>query len=183
MCLFYRKPDSCGSMITVCQGVCWDSAQKEAPGTAQRPPEAPRPSPQQWFPGVSRSSVIIPFRFLRKRKVQAHICTQKFYTAQVPETGVLQMAGVSKCKRKRKLCRREKKIKGVVINVVLDMLHGESYFIFISGSEWSLKSRLLLLGWRGRLLEMMLGSVQGGWAWLSGPSGPSWPCSWLALPP
>lgn len=34
-----------------------------------------------------------PFRFLRKRAVQAHICTQNFYTAQIPEIGVLQMAG------------------------------------------------------------------------------------------
>lgn len=38
--------------------------------------------------------------------------------------------------------------------------------MFISGSEWSLKSCLLPLGWRGRPLETMLGSVQGGWAWL-----------------
>lgn len=38
--------------------------------------------------------------------------------------------------------------------------------VFISGSERSLKSHLLPLGWRGRLLEMMPGSVQGGWAWL-----------------
>lgn len=38
--------------------------------------------------------------------------------------------------------------------------------MFISGSEWSLKSCLLPLGWRGWPLETMLGSVQGGWAWL-----------------
>lgn len=41
-----------------------------------------------------------------------------------------------------------------------------THFIFISGSEWSLKSRLLPLGWRAQLLERMPGSVQGGWAWL-----------------
>lgn len=41
-----------------------------------------------------------------------------------------------------------------------------THFVFISGSEWSLQSRLLPLGWRGRPLEMMPGSVQGGWAWL-----------------
>ena len=29
-----------------------------------------------------------------------------------------------------------------------------------------MKSRLLPLGWRGLPLEMMQGSVQGGWAWL-----------------
>lgn len=38
--------------------------------------------------------------------------------------------------------------------------------MFISGGEWGLKSRLLPLGWHGQPLETMLGSVQGGWAWL-----------------
>lgn len=131
MCLFYRKPDSCGrvSWSWHVRAFAGKVPRKEAPRTAQRPPKAPRPGPQQWFPGVSGSSVIIPFRFLKKRKVQAHSCTQKFYTAQIPETGILQMAGVSKCKRKWKLCRRGKKIKELVINVVLDMLHGESHLL------------------------------------------------------
>ena len=121
MCLFYRKPDSCSgeaeapaSMALGCSppgnGICWDvAAEKESPRTTQGPPNAPNPGPQQQIPGVSGSSVIAPFRFLGKRKVQAHICTQKLYTAQISEAGVLQMAGVSKCKRKWKLCRREKK--------------------------------------------------------------------------
>lgn len=39
-----------------------------------------------------------------------------------------------------------------------------SHFILISGSEWSLKSHLLPLGWRGRPWETTPGSVQGGWA-------------------
>ena len=47
-----------------------------------------------------------PSDFLRK--VQARICTQKLYPAQISEAGVLQKAGVSKCKRKWKLCGREK---------------------------------------------------------------------------
>lgn len=98
--------------------------------------EAPRPPSDHPMPAAigPRSKWIFcncPLQISQEEKSPStHLYTEKLYTAQISETGVLQMAGVSKCKRKWKLCRREKKKKGIlVINVVLDMLRGESYLL------------------------------------------------------
>lgn len=58
---------------------------------------------------------------LRKR-IQAHICTHKFYTAQTPESGVLQTAGQASVKRNGNCIGGG--IKELVTNIVLFMLHG-----------------------------------------------------------
>lgn len=49
----------------------------EGGGSGDRLETTQRPSPWHSFSGVSGSSVIVPFRFLRKRNVQAHICPHR----------------------------------------------------------------------------------------------------------
>lgn len=83
---------------------CGGRRLQDGPETTQRP------RPWHSFPGLSGSSGIGPFRFLRKREVQAHICTHRDSTQlKYLKPVVLQMAGVSTYKRKWKPCRRGNK--------------------------------------------------------------------------
>lgn len=80
-----------------------------------------------WSVWIFCHSAIIFFSSPGK-SLSMDLSTQEFYTVQIPEPGVLQMAWGSKCKRKWGLGKR-KKIKELLINVVLDMLCGEFYFV------------------------------------------------------
>lgn len=111
MCLFYRKPDCRGGAESqhlvvpsrmAQQGVRSIPMGQCAAGTSR---DHATLEAEEWV----FCNHLLP---VLRRQTQAHICTHQFYTAQTPESAVLQTAGQASVKRNGNLYRTGKERNG-----------------------------------------------------------------------